>query len=79
MSALSEAGIITKIITGDNIYLGIQTAFATGIIDSDKQVIVIEGSKYNEGDNFVDVIELSRKENGEISERRNRINNFEYS
>lgn len=32
IQTLAAAGINTKIITGDNIYLGVQTAFATGMI-----------------------------------------------
>lgn len=47
ISTLGEAEIITKIITGDNIFLGVQTAFMTGMIPGDKKVIVVEGSKYN--------------------------------
>lgn len=34
IETLAEAGITTKIITGDNIFLGVQTAFATGMIES---------------------------------------------
>lgn len=41
ISTLSAAGISTKIITGDNIFLGIQTAFETGMIASDRKVVVI--------------------------------------
>lgn len=47
ITTLMNAEITTKIITGDNIFLGIQTAFATGMIPRDKRVIVVEGSKYD--------------------------------
>lgn len=47
ITTLMNAEITTKIITGDNIFLGIQTAFATGMIPRDKPVIVVEGSKYD--------------------------------
>jgi magnesium-transporting ATPase (P-type) len=48
---LAEAGISTKIITGDNIFLGVQTAFATGMIGQEKRVVVVEGSKYDKDNN----------------------------
>ena len=41
INALAEAEINTKIITGDNIFLGVQTAFMTGMIPNDKKVIIV--------------------------------------
>lgn len=44
---LTTNEINTKIITGDNIYLGIQTAIETGMIPEQATVAVIEGKRYN--------------------------------
>lgn len=33
-----------KIITGDNIYIGIETAIRAGIIESMSKVVVLQGS-----------------------------------
>lgn len=68
IETLGQAGISTKIITGDNIYLGIQTAFATGMISDDKKVIVVEGSKYNRDRNELESVELTRNQDGTFSE-----------
>ena len=38
---LSKNEINTKIITGDNIYLGIQTAIRTGMIPSNAKIVVL--------------------------------------
>ena len=45
IETLSNAGIKTKMITGDQIFLGIKTAFMAGIISSGKKVIVLIGSR----------------------------------
>ncbi len=45
---LSNSKIQTKIITGDNIYIAIETAHRSGILSSkplDNKVIVIQGKK----------------------------------
>jgi P-type E1-E2 ATPase len=68
IQTLASAGISTKIITGDNIYLGIQTAFATGMIANEKKVIVVEGSKYDKTTNKLISIELTRNQDGTFSE-----------
>lgn len=47
ITTLTEAEINTKIITGDNIFLGIQTAIFTGMIEAKDKVIVIEGRNYD--------------------------------
>lgn len=67
IATLSEAGISTKIITGDNIFLGIQTAFTTGMISNDKKIIVVEGSKYNRATKELESLELGRNEDGTFS------------
>ena len=41
IATLTEAGIAAKIITGDNIFLGVQTAFETGMIAADRRVVVL--------------------------------------
>jgi P-type E1-E2 ATPase len=41
ISALTAAHINTKIITGDNIFLGIQTALLAGIIKPTSKIIVL--------------------------------------
>jgi len=48
--------------------LGIQTAFATGMISNDKKVIVVEGSKYNKTTNRLLSLELVRNQDGTFSE-----------
>lgn len=45
ISTLSEADISTNIITGDNIFLGVQTAFTVGMIPPRTKVVVLEGAK----------------------------------
>lgn len=73
IAALNAADISTKIITGDNIFLGVQTAFATGMITPDKRVIVVEGSKYDRKTGATELLELTRNPAGEISERRIKV------
>lgn len=41
VSALTAAEINTKIITGDNIFLGVQTALEVGMISSNTRIIVL--------------------------------------
>ena len=41
INALAQAEINTKIITGDNIFLGVQTAFMTGMLPNDKNIIIV--------------------------------------
>jgi magnesium-transporting ATPase (P-type) len=78
LTALGAADITTKIITGDNIFLGIQTAFATGIIQQDKTVVVLEGSRYDHSTKSADLLYLTRSPSGEISEHRKLVESFEY-
>jgi len=59
ISTLAEAEINTKIITGDNIFLGVQTAFLTGMIANDKKVIIVEGSKYDRETGSIELLELT--------------------
>lgn len=47
ISTLADCDINTKIITGDNIFLGIQTAITIGMIPPQAKITVIEGKKYN--------------------------------
>jgi len=63
ITTLTEAEINTKIITGDNIFLGIQTAIFTGMIEQNDKVIVIEGRNYDSLSNSCDVIELQNINN----------------
>ena len=79
MNILANADINTKIITGDNIFLGVQTAFSTGIINPSKTVIVVEGSNYNTITGGAEVLELSHNESGGIMEERRQIDNFVFS
>lgn len=46
IEALTKSEINTKIITGDNIFLGVQTALMTGMICTGTKVIVLEGGKF---------------------------------
>ena len=41
---LKEANIQTKMITGDNIFIGIETAMRAGILTREKDIVVIEGA-----------------------------------
>lgn len=41
---LKEAGIESRMITGDNIYIAIETAMRCGILSRSQQVAVIEGA-----------------------------------
>ena len=47
ITALNECAVNTKIITGDNIFLGVKTAMMTGMIQPGQKVVVLEGSKYS--------------------------------
>lgn len=47
VNTLTEAQINTKIITGDNIFLGIQTAILTGMLPEGSRVAVLEGKHYD--------------------------------
>ncbi len=62
IKTLTDCGINTKIITGDNIFLGVQTAFLTGMIEKQMKVIVVEGEKETENAQYV--TELSKNKNG---------------
>lgn len=78
LHTLHNADIRTKIITGDNIFLGVQTAFSTGMIRSDQRVVVVEGSKYDPHTRTAELLELTKLENGEIKEERRVVDRFEY-
>jgi len=41
ISILTECDISTKIITGDNIYLGVQTAFMTGMVPLNCNMLIL--------------------------------------
>ena len=62
IKTLTDCGINTKIITGDNIFLGVQTAFLTGMVEREKRVVVVEGEKGT--DNTQYVTELTMDKNG---------------
>lgn len=47
IATLTNCEIATKIITGDNIFLGIQTAVLVGMIPSTASIAVLEGKKYD--------------------------------
>ena len=53
VNTLTECEINTKIITGDNIFLGVQTAIAVGMIPKHSKVTVLEGSKYSKATNSI--------------------------
>ena len=53
---LEDSGVNTKMITGDNIFLGIKTAFVAGIIDQNKKIIVVEGHRFDKSSNGVTVL-----------------------
>ena len=66
ISTLADCDINTKIITGDNIFLGIQTAIMIGMIPETASITVIEGKSYHKANNSLEVIHLHRNENGEL-------------
>lgn len=66
VSALAECEINAKIITGDNIFLGVQTALAVGMIPEHARVTVIQGRDYVASTNSVIALHLSRNEAGEL-------------
>jgi P-type E1-E2 ATPase len=45
VSELKDAGIDCKMITGDGIFIAVQTAVRAGIIHSKEKILVIEGRK----------------------------------
>ena len=49
MQKLKESNIDTKIITGDNIYIAVETALRSGILQEDQKVILLEGKKQSWG------------------------------
>ena len=52
MNKLRESNIETKIITGDNIYIAVETALRSGILEEQQKVLLLEGKKqsgYKEG------------------------------
>lgn len=59
---LTECEINTKIITGDNIFLGVQTALLTGMIPVNTRIMVLEGAKCKP--EKTDITELIKLENG---------------
>jgi magnesium-transporting ATPase (P-type) len=65
IQALTESEINTKIITGDNIFLGVQTALMTGMISTGVRVVVLEGAKFR-GES-VEITELQKLPSGEIA------------
>lgn len=56
VKTLTDNDISTKIITGDNIFLGVQTAFMTGMIPTGVKVVVLEGAKFK--DESIEITEL---------------------
>ncbi len=53
ISTLAECSINTKIITGDNIFLGVQTAMMVGMIPEHSKITVLEGKKYSKATNSI--------------------------
>lgn len=43
MERLKQSNIDTKIITGDNIYIAIETAIRCGILSENRKILVLEG------------------------------------
>lgn len=60
ISTLTSACINTKIITGDNIFLGIQTALHTGMVPEGGRVCVLQGSHYDADTGRMEATLLSR-------------------
>ena len=63
MRRLRESNIDTKIITGDNIYIAVETALRSGILEEKEKVILLEGKKqlgYQEGKKTFEGIILSK-------------------
>lgn len=77
IEALTESEINTKIITGDNIFLGVQTALMTGMISTGFKVVVLEGAKFR--GQSVEVTELARLPSGEITESQRQIDKFSFN
>jgi cation-transporting ATPase 13A3/4/5 len=78
ISTLAECDINTKIITGDNIFLGVQTALMIGMIPPNSKITVLEGRKYNKAHNSIEALNLLKGENGEIEEQTEQLDNFRY-
>jgi P-type E1-E2 ATPase len=62
IGTLAECDINTKIITGDNLFLGVQTAIMVGMIPLQAKVTVIEGKKYDKTTNSVEVLHLVKND-----------------
>jgi magnesium-transporting ATPase (P-type) len=43
IALLSEAGIESRMITGDNIYIAIETSIRCGILARNQEIMVVEG------------------------------------
>ena len=80
MERLRDSNIETKIITGDNIYIAVETAFRSGILQDDQKVLLLEGKKqegYKEGKREYEGIVLS-KTNTVVNEENVTLNDEEY-
>ena len=73
ITSLSEALISTKMITGDNVFLGVKTALMVGIVPPHSKVVVVEGKR-----NSVDITELVFR-NEKVEEKSYQASHFEFS
>jgi cation-transporting P-type ATPase 13A2 len=78
IETLRECNIGTKIITGDNIFLGIQTAFATGMIPDSARVVVLEGRHFDTESGMAEVVMFSKDGQGAFREERQRVEPFAF-
>ena len=80
MEKLRESNIDTKIITGDNIYIAVETALRSGILEEDQKVLLLEGKKqnsYKEGKKVYEGTVLSKTKTV-VKEEKVTLNDEEY-
>lgn len=46
ISTLQRCGINTRMITGDNVFVAVEVAFQSGILDQQEPVLVLSGGKF---------------------------------
>jgi magnesium-transporting ATPase (P-type) len=63
VETLREAEITVKIITGDNLFVAVQTALALGIVPAGQSVVALEGAKL-QSDGSLRAVAVSRDEGG---------------
>jgi magnesium-transporting ATPase (P-type) len=63
VETLREAEIAVKVITGDNLFVAVQTALALGIVAAGRSVVALEGAKV-QPDGSLRAVAVSRDEGG---------------